>query len=207
MERKRIDQKSESKRAPSGAAVMQASVTEALTRAFFEEWAETGLGALSLERVAKRAGVGKAALYRRWSSKQEMAMALIKEIGLNITSVPNSGSLEEDLQLMLLSLRRTLRHSLVQRILPDLHAEMARSGALSKEIRTTLQHERRERGKGIVERAIARGELPDDADRDLANDALGSILYWRVIVTGGRVNRAEIDKIAKFIAAGLVAWS
>lgn len=205
MERKRIDQKSESKRAPSGAAVMQASVTEALTRAFFEEWAETGLGALSLERVAKRAGVGKAALYRRWSSKQEMAMALIKEIGLNITSVPNSGSLEEDLQLMLLSLRRTLRHSLVRRILPDLHAEMARSGALSKEIRTTLQQERRERGKGIVERAIARGELPDDADRDLANDALGSILYWRVIVTGGRVNRAEIDKIAKFIAAGLAA--
>ena len=80
---------------------------------------------------------------------------------------------------------------------------MARTSELSVEIRNTLQYERRERGKVIVDRAIARGELPTSADRDLANAALASILYWRIIVTGGRVNRAEIDKIARFIAAGL----
>ncbi len=206
MERNRSDgdlTMSASPRAPSGAAVMRPSVTDALTRAFFEEWAQTGLGALSLERVAKRAGVGKAALYRRWSSKQDMAIELIKAVGLNLTPIPDSGLLLEDLRLILLSLRRTLRHPLIRRILPDLHAEMARTSALSAEIRNTLQYERRERGKVIVDRAIARGELPASADRDLANDALASILYWRIIATGGRVNRAEIDKIAQFIAAGL----
>lgn len=205
MERNSIDQKNDAKRAPSGAAVMQESVTEALTRAFFEEWAEIGLGALSLERVSKRAGVGKAALYRRWSSKQEMAMSLLKDVGLKITSIPDSGSLISDLRLILLSLRRTLRHPLIRRILPDLHAEMARSSALSDEIRSTLQYERRERGEVIIQRAIGRGELPKNADRDLANDALGSILYWRIVVTGGRVSQAEINKIAKFIAKGLEA--
>jgi AcrR family transcriptional regulator len=51
---------------PYGAAVMRPSVTEALTKALFEEWARTGYGALSLETVAKRARVGKAALYGRW---------------------------------------------------------------------------------------------------------------------------------------------
>ncbi|WP_390913849.1 TetR/AcrR family transcriptional regulator C-terminal ligand-binding domain-containing protein [Pseudosulfitobacter sp. SM2401] len=208
MERNRSDENLEvnaAPRAPSGAAVMRSSVTDALTRAFFEEWAQTGLGALSLERVAKRAGVGKAALYRRWPSKQDMAIELIKAVGLNLTSIPDSGSLLEDLRLILLSLRRTLRHPLIRRILPDLHAEMARTSALSSEIRATLQYERRERGKMIVDRAIARGELLASADRELANDALASILYWRIIVTGGRVNRAEIEKIAQFIAAGLTA--
>ncbi|MEM7633201.1 MAG: TetR/AcrR family transcriptional regulator [Pseudomonadota bacterium] len=205
MERNSIDENPVTKRAPSGAAVMRKSVTDALSRAFFEEWAQTGYGALRLDAVAKRAGVGKAALYRRWSSKHEMAIQLIKTVGLDLTPIPDSGTLIEDLRLILLSLRRTLRHRLIRRILPDLHAEMARSSALSAEIRTTLQYERRERGKVIVDRAIARGELPKNTDRDLANDALASILYWRIIVTGGRVSPAEINKIAQFIATGLAS--
>ncbi|WP_299409897.1 TetR/AcrR family transcriptional regulator [uncultured Roseobacter sp.] len=208
MERNRSDEKSTaepSARVPSGAAVMRTSVTDALTRAFFEEWARTGIGALSLERVAKRAGVGKAALYRRWPSKHEMAIELISAVGLNLTPIPDTGSLLEDLRLTLLSLRRVLRHPLIKRILPDLHAEMARTSVLSTEIRTTLQFERRARGAMIVERAIARGELPKNVDADLANDALASILYWRIIVTGGRVHREDLDRIARFIAVGLGA--
>lgn len=203
MERKSSDQNLATRRAPSGAAVMRTSVTDALTRAFFDEWAQSGYGALRLETVARRAGVGKAALYRRWSSKHEMAIELIRTLGSDLTPIPDSGSLVEDLRQILISLRRTLRHPLIRRILPDLHAEMARSSALSVEIRNTLQIERRERAKVIVDRAISRGELPIDTNHDLANDALASILYWRMIVTGGRVNRAEIDEIAQFIAAGL----
>ncbi len=206
MERKRSNENSSaepSSRTPSGAAVMRTSVTAALTRAFFEEWARAGIGALSLERVAKRAGVGKAALYRRWSSKHDMAIELIRTVGVELTPIPDSGSLHEDIRLILLSLRRVLRHPLIRRILPDLHAEMARTSALSIEIRNTLQTERRARGALIVDRAIERGELPADADRDLANDAIASILYWRMIVTGGHVKRRDIDKIAGFIVAGL----
>lgn len=208
MERNRSDQNLDPKqraRKPSGAAVMRTSVTDALTRAFFEEWAQIGFGALSLERVAKRAGVGKAALYRRWPSKNEMAVELIRTVGLNLTPIPDSGSLFEDVRLILLSLRRSFRHPLIRRILPDLHAEMARTSALSTEIRSTLQFERRERGKAIIDRAIARGELSKDTDRDLANDAIASILYWRIVVTGGRATRGEIDKIARFIVAGVKA--
>ena len=209
MERNRIDDNSfgqgNRQREPSGAAVKRQDVTDALTQAFFEEWARIGYAALSLERVAKRAGVGKAALYRRWSSKHAMAVDLVKKIGLTMTRIPDSGSLEQDLLQLLLSLRRTLRQKLIRRILPDLHAEMARNGELSGEIRATLQYERRERAKVIIDRAVARGELPKSADYEIANDSLASILYWRIIVTGGNVSRAEIEKIARFIRAGLAA--
>lgn len=206
MERNRSNQKKVTKkapRAPSGAAVMRKTVTTALIKAFFEEWSETGYRALSLERVAYRAGVGKAALYRRWPSKHDMALELIREVGLNLTPIPDTGALKEDLRQILLSLRLLFRHPQIRRILPDLHAEMARTSAFSVAIRATLQYERRERAKVIVDRAVERGELPIGADRELANDALASILYWRLIVTGGRVNRAEIDKIVQFISAGL----
>ncbi|WP_439570025.1 TetR family transcriptional regulator [Roseovarius mucosus] len=64
MERNRSVVKS--RRKPSGAAVQRADLTDALYRAFFEEWAERGFAAISLERVAARAGAGKAAIYRRF---------------------------------------------------------------------------------------------------------------------------------------------
>lgn len=206
MEHKRSDEKGTHQaqtREPSGAAVMRTSVTDALTRAFFEEWAQTGYRALSLERVAKRAGVGKAALYRRWSSKRDMAVELLQATGLKLTAIPDTGNLTDDIRQILLSLRRTFRHPIIRRILPDLHAEMARTSELSAEIRSTLQYERRERAKLIVDRAIARGELPIDTDHEMANDVFASILYWRMIVTGGRVDRAQIDKMVDFIVAGL----
>ena len=59
-------------RTPTGAAVLQPEVTQAITDAVLHELAEQGYGRLSMEAVAKRAGVGKSALYRRWASKDEM---------------------------------------------------------------------------------------------------------------------------------------
>src|SRR5258707_518226 len=53
----------------SGGPVLQTEVTDAITNAFFEELAEVGYGRLSIDAVARRAGVGKAAIYRRWKSK------------------------------------------------------------------------------------------------------------------------------------------
>src|SRR5258705_4990604 len=66
-------------RTPAGAAVLQADVTEAIRQAFFSELAESGYGRLSIEAVARRATVGKPAIYRRWRSKQDMAVALISQ--------------------------------------------------------------------------------------------------------------------------------
>lgn len=75
MKRKSIDRKE--KRKPSGAAVIRAGLTIALQRALFEEWAQYGYLAVSLERVAARAGAGKAAIYRRWPSKLELVLEAI----------------------------------------------------------------------------------------------------------------------------------
>jgi AcrR family transcriptional regulator len=202
VERNRSDENIFVARRPSGAAVMQGEVTDALTRAFFEEWARVGYAALSLERVAKNAGAGKAALYRRWPSKVAMASELLSKLGLTLFELPDTGSLEADLLAFLLSLRRVLRHKLIQRVALDLLAEIGREPALEAAIRP-FQDARRKRVKTLIDRAIARGEVPPAIDRETAADFMVSALYWRLVVTGGRSTRQHLERLARMTAAAM----
>jgi AcrR family transcriptional regulator len=199
MERKRIDAK---RRSPAGAAVMRTSVTDALTQALFEVWAQTGYGALSLEAVARRAGAGKAALYRRWPSKLAMVCDRVEHVGLALALSPDTGTFRGDLRTALGALCHLLQHPLVRCILPDLHAEMNRSSELAKLLRGRLQTERRERGTSIVRRAVARGEIPAHTDPEMFNDTFG-MLYWRVVVTAGRVDDDYLDALTDFLCAAV----
>ncbi|QFT81967.1 Transcriptional regulator, TetR family [Roseovarius sp. THAF27] len=201
MERNRSDDKSPRK--PSGAAVPRAELTEALYRAFFEEWAERGFSALSLERVAARAGAGKAAIYRRFSSRLAFAEAALTALGLGIALPKPAGpTLEADVLVLLLRVRAVLRHPLARRILPDLHAEAARSSEMRR-INDRLAEARREQAQNLLDRAIHRGELPEEIDRELALDMLVAPLYWRMVVRGITPTRADLIIQSKAITAGL----
>lgn len=205
MKRKRSDQKVS--RQPSGAALQQPGVTSALTRALFVEWARHGYGALGLEAVARRAGVGKAALYRRWPSKLAMVIDRLEQADLAIAEVPDTGTLRGDLRHLLGSLHRLLRRPLIRRILPDLHAEMLRSPELAAAIRGRLQVTRRARAALLVDRAVARGELAVRADEEFFSDAAGGLLYWRLIITDGLAGDAYLDELTEFILLGMKARS
>lgn len=208
MIRKRSDEGHDTgrvRRVASGAAVMQPAVTEALTRALFVEWARSGYGALSLEAVALRARVGKAALYRRWPSKLAFVSDALGRVGVEITPVPDTGSLEGDVMAFLMTLRRLLRHPLVRRIVADLHAEMARSPALAAAVRDHVQTTRRERAAAMLRRSMARGELRPDLDLELAIDLMAAAAYWRIVVTGGSSNRGWVERLAEVTVAALRA--
>lgn len=202
MERNRSDDLE--RRRPSGAAVQRVGITDALVQTFFEEWAEVGYARLSLERVAKRAGVGKAALYRRWSSKPEMASDLLTHVGLRITETGDMGSLEADLEALLLAIRRVLRHRTIRRILADLHAETGREPALAEAIRP-FQEARRERAHDLVARAVARGELDSHVDRETIADLVAAPIYWRLVVVGARSDREHVRRLARMSAAAAKA--
>lgn len=212
MERNRLDvlergMNVKARRAVAGAALLQDDVTEAITAAFFREWARVGYAALSIEAVAKRAGVGKAAVYRRWPSKLAMASELLLKSGINVARAPDTGSLEGDVRAFLEDAYKLLRRPLVRRILPDLHAEMRRSAPLAKAIRANLQAERRAMGEALVRRAIARGELSASIDIDLALDLPGALLYWRLIVTGMDTPPRYLDDLLALTLGALRSMS
>jgi AcrR family transcriptional regulator len=68
-----------------------------------QELAAVGYGRLSIEAVARRAGVGKTAIYRRWSTKLEMVLELVTEVAWLPAPLPDTGSLRADLELVLAS--------------------------------------------------------------------------------------------------------
>ncbi|MET1413442.1 TetR/AcrR family transcriptional regulator [Roseibium sp. HPY-6] len=200
MERNSFDVKKQQKstRKPAGAALLQDSVTNAIERALFEEWAENGYAGLRMEKIAARAGVGKAALYRRCKSKLELVSGVISSMATNITPIPDSGSFESDVRLLIRRMAATLRHRLVRRILPDLHAEVARSGELMG-LLEHVSHDRRAQASIMIERAIARRELPETADRQTILDLLIAPLYWRSIIQRQRTTSADIEMYTNLV--------
>lgn len=204
MERNSSDDKNgaKPKRKLAGAALLQTSVTLSLHRACFEEWADTGYAALRMDRIAARAGVGKAALYRRYKNKHELVTQAVKETAFSITPIPDSGSFHGDIKALTHVMAVVLRHPLVRRILPDLHAEKARSGELT-ELLDQVTKDRRAQAMILVNRAVQRGELPQNTNFELALDLLIAPLYWRIVIQRKSANALDILNIADAIVASL----
>ncbi|MGJ3559868.1 helix-turn-helix domain-containing protein [Streptomyces sp. INA 01156] len=106
------------RRAPAGAAVLREDVTEAIRAAVFEELAAVGYARMSIEGIARRAGVGKTAVYRRWRSKLHLVLDLVSAIAVQGLPAPDTGSLEGDLRLLYEVTSRALRHPVASQILP-----------------------------------------------------------------------------------------
>lgn len=196
-----------SRRTPTGAAVLQSTVTEAITEAVLDELSEQGYARLSMEAVAKRAGVGKSALYRRWTSKQEMAIAVIAEFSGEQVRVPDTGSLRGDLRASLDTVTEWLTHPRFSRIMPDLVAEMARNPELGKVVEVMAGAPKRERTVVMLRRAIERGELPPDLDVEIALDLIAAPVYWRVIVRAVEAEPGYLDKLTDLLLRALSAES
>ncbi|WP_433666259.1 TetR-like C-terminal domain-containing protein [Nocardia sp. CA-136227] len=188
-----------SPRRTSGGPVLQDDLTEALTTAFFEELAAVGYGRLSIEAVARRAGAGKAAVYRRWPSKQAMATDLITKVAVDAADTPDTGTLRGDLHAFLAAAAEGLRHPLASKIIPDLLAEAAREPALAATLTTGIATTRRDRATTLLRRAITRGELPHDLDLPLALDFLAGPLYWRLTITGIPPEPAYLDDLTTML--------
>lgn len=200
MERKSVDLIL--RRKPTGAALIRPELTTALFRALFEEWATTGFAAVSLERVAARAGAGKAAIYRRWQSKLEFACEAIQSVEIMRLGATDRGSLPADIREYLRVTRLVLRHPLVRRIMPDLVAERRRSNELSVMLDSVAQA-RRQLGHRLLDRAIVRNELRADLERELALDLLFAPLYSRIIVLGKNFTKADLDKLEIALEAAI----
>ncbi len=192
-------------RTPTGAAVLQPEVTQAITDAVLTELAEQGYGRLSMEAVAKRAGVGKSALYRRWRSKQEMVTAVVAEFSVTRAEIEDTGSLRGDLRSTMQAVLDWLTHPLFSRILPDLVAEGTRNPEVAESSRTSIGGPRRDLAEVMLRRAIARGELPVDLDLELALDVLAAPIYWRLVVRQAPAERDYLDRLVEYALRALGA--
>ncbi|MEU6061598.1 TetR/AcrR family transcriptional regulator [Streptomyces sp. NPDC047097] len=193
------------RRAPAGAAVLRQDVTEAIRAAVFEELAAVGFARMSIEGIARRAGVGKTAVYRRWKSKLALVLDLITAVAAEGMPVPDTGSLHGDVRAVLEVAAHALRHPLASQVVPDLLVEAARHPEIADTVRAVLLDGRRGVAARIVRAAVERGELPADADPDRVLDLVLGPLYWRLVVVRTSAPAGYLDDLARSAVAALTA--
>ncbi|WP_406279018.1 TetR/AcrR family transcriptional regulator [Embleya sp. NBC_00896] len=193
------------RRAPAGAAVLREDVTAAIRGAVFEELAAVGYGRMSIEAVARRAGVGKTAVYRRWPAKLDMVVDLILAVAVQDLPAPDTGTLRGDLRLLLGMAARALLHPLASQIIPDLLAEAARNPEITRKLDTVLHGTQRRLGTTVLLAAGERGELPPDTDVEPALDLIIGPLYWRLAVTRTPLTDDYLDRLTTTTVAALRA--
>src|ERR687883_1813354 len=97
-------QESEAPRSPRGGRPRDPSRDSVIRAAILRLLAEVGYGNLTMDAVASEAGVGKATIYRRWRTKQDLVVDTISDLTRAEATAPDTGSLEGDLRALLHSL-------------------------------------------------------------------------------------------------------
>ena len=154
-----------------------------------------------MQAVADRAGVGKAAIYRRWKGREEVLTAavdgMVSEIGL-----PDTGSIRGDL-LELMRRAVELYRGASGRLMPGLVSAMAQHEEVATAVREAFLAPRRAALGQVLERGIGRGELRPDIDRELALDVLGGPLFYRLLITGGPLDDSLAEGTVDVMLRGL----
>jgi AcrR family transcriptional regulator len=193
------------KRAPAGAAVLRGDITVAIRNAVMNELAEVGYGRLSIEAVARRAGVGKTAIYRRWSNKLEMVLEIVSDVAGRAVPLPDTGSFAGDLRLLMLIVSKALQHRIASQIIPDLMSEASRNPQIAETLQKALRTHQHAVGDKLVGQAVARGELPVEADPELAVDLILGPLYWRLAIARTAISDDYLEKLTDAVMAALRA--
>ncbi|MFE9452713.1 TetR/AcrR family transcriptional regulator [Streptomyces sp. NPDC006739] len=194
------------RRPPAGAAVLREDVTDAIRAAVFEELAAVGYARMSIEGIARRAGVGKTAVYRRWRSKLHLVLDVVSALAVLGLPVPDTGSLEGDLALLYEVTSRALRHPVASQIIPDLQAEAARNPEIAEAMQKALRDGQEGVASKIIAAAERRGEVRTGIDDELALDMISGPLYWRaVIIRTPKLPKGYLATLARATAAALKA--
>jgi AcrR family transcriptional regulator len=161
---------------------------------------EVGYSALTVEGVANRAGVGKATIYRRWSSKLPLVVEAFGQLP-GFQEV-DTGNLTDDLKQMLRAYLEVYNSSALSAVLPSLAGERFHNPELSKLFEPVTTN-RRQPLLRAFERARDRGEIPADTDLQLAADLVVGPIAVTLFFKGGRLKESMVEPIVDLALSGL----
>jgi AcrR family transcriptional regulator len=178
----------------------------AILRAAIELIAAQGVRDLRMDDVADRARVGKATIYRRYRSKGELVTAAVSALVSEIT-VPDTGSTRADLAALMHSAVEVYSGSVEAGVMPSLVDAMSRDVELARNVREGFLEGRRAALRAVLERGVERGDLRADLDLELTLDVLGGPLFYRLLITGGPIDRQLADGVVELILRGFAPES
>ncbi|MCW2593866.1 MAG: TetR family transcriptional regulator [Mycobacterium sp.] len=176
----------------------------AVLRAASDLMHEVGLRAMTTEGIAGRSGASKATIYKWWPNKYAVAVeAFLSELLIE-SADPDTGSAAEDFRIVL----RGLSHfyaSASGRVFAQLIGEAQFDSVVAAELRDRLIHSRRDVSRAIWDRGVARGELRDDVDREVAIDIVFGPALYRLMTGYATLDEAAADAVVDAAMRGLAA--
>jgi AcrR family transcriptional regulator len=152
-----------------------------ILEAVLEELGSVGYGALTIESVAARAGVGKSTIYRHWSGKLALVEDAFRTLKAQVL-VPESGTLRERVTGFLEQIAALLEESTYSACMPAL-IDAAERDPQVRDFHCQFSTERRAVLVDLLRDAKTTGELDPHSDPELLADALvGPILMRRLMM-------------------------
>lgn len=167
---------------------------------------DCGFGGFTVDAVAARAGVGKATIYRRWNSREELLLDVAGAI-VEPQTDPDTGSLRDDL-VELFSAAYVAKTRAMASERGDLMAAIVAEAGVNPELKRLVHaflDQRRNLTRAIVERAVQRGDLAVGIDRDLLIDLIAGPLFYRTAMSGRGVDGQVVATVVDIVLQGLGA--
>ncbi|GHC64028.1 TetR/AcrR family transcriptional regulator [Streptomyces cinnamoneus] len=140
------------------------------------------IGELSMERIAREAGVGKAALYRRWAGKEELMLDVLRSLDDVSQPEPPGVSVRDDLVVLLEFLRRRGLAKRSSAVLRTVVTQVKAHPRLWNEYHRTVVTARREAVFAVLRRGMATGEVRSDLDVELLAELFVSPMLTRALL-------------------------
>ena len=187
-----------------------AALEDAILDAAWNELTEVGYTAFSVEGVAARARTGKASIYRRWASKQELVMDTLceriptpEECGL-APVFPDDMTTADALRQIARKISGILG-SPAGSVMRAIKCEALSDPELAKAIDDRFQAPRRAAMLELLQRGVDRGEVRPDAVHPLVADVLPAVLSHRIVLMGEKVSERDITQIMEQVMIPLVS--
>jgi AcrR family transcriptional regulator len=177
---------------------------QAILRAASELMLDRGLSAISMDAVAERAGTGKATIYRWWPSKELLALdTLFTAWESGQPADHDTGSLSGDLLALMLPWARRLAAKPYGRVIAGILNKVHSDPEFAELYRARFVGPRREEGRGVLARAMERGEIPPDTDIEAALDLLYGPFYHRILHGHATLTDSFTRTIVGYVVAAL----
>jgi len=155
---------------------------------------EQGFSALTVEAIARRAGVAKQTIYRWWSSKVEILLDTLIEDSAKRFTVPAENPTAESIRGYLRGFARFVTRDPAGKVLLALIAQAQHDSATAESLQERYLGPRRAQEREMLARGTNAGEISPRLGPDASMDALvGPIVYCAL--TGSSVPRTLVDTL------------
>ena len=179
----------------------------AILVATVELLAERGLGAMSIEEIAARAGVGKATIYRRWPSKGLLALDAFVASFAAQQPLPDTGTLRGDLTAALRAWVRAVTVTPMGSVLAGLIGEAQHDPSLRAAWRDRVLEPLRRRHRIMLDRAVDRGEISASVDQEVVLDLFFGAAQHRLLLGHLPLDDTFVVDVVDVILDGILAGS